>query len=110
MSAEDDSLIAARALRDTARATLARDWASLREATSLAGITTRVTGAASRRAGEAATQVRRAAHANRGKLASLAGLTAAGVAGWIFRRPLAGLAEQAMHAMIAALQRNEDDT
>lgn len=109
MSAEDD-LVAARHLRDTARATLARDWASLREATSLSGITTRVTGAASRRAGEAANQVRDVARANRGTLATVAGLAAAGLAGWIFRRPLAGLAEQAAKALMTALARNEDDT
>ena len=109
MSAKDDRLIEARALRDTARTTLARDWASLREATSLAGITTRLSDAASRRAGEAASQVRAAARANRGTLATVAGLAAAGLAGWIFRRPLAGLAEQAAQAMMTALERNEDE-
>ena len=109
MSAGDDDLIAARSLRDTARATMARDWATFREAASLAGITTRISGAASRRAGEAANQVRAAARANRGTLATVAGLAAAGLAGWIFRKPLAGLAEQAAQALMTALERNEDE-
>lgn len=105
----DDNLIAARRLRDTARATLVQDVATLRAAASIGGITTRISNAASRRAGEAASQVRDVARANRGILATAVGLAAAGVAGWIFRKSLAGLAEQALQQMVAGLTHNEDE-
>lgn len=109
MSTEADRLIAARRLRDTARATLARDWATLRQATSVAAITTRIGNAATRRSADAASHVRAAARANRGTLITFAGLACSVAAGWIFRKTLARLAEQAARQTIAALTRNEDE-
>lgn len=105
MSEAEDRLIATRALRDTARATLAQDWATLRDNLSVGGITGRLRSGATRRAADAAGQVKEIALANRGTLATVVGVGALALAGWIFRASLAGLASEAL----TALTDNEDE-
>ncbi len=104
MSRQDDAqdLIAARNLRDTARETLRRDLDTLRAELSYRPIAGRVRDRAVRQASSAAQTVTDLAVDNRAAI----GLTAAALAGWLFRKRLGALAQGVSGWLVKALARD----